>query len=302
MTKIFYDLEEVIIYIDNIILFTKTTFHHHLQRLALVLERIQSQNLHVHVEETFLATNKVDYLGYTITSKGIKPQKQRIMSILALAEPENKRQLRSFFVIVNFYCQLWYHQSHIITPLAAITSDKAKWVWVTEQKKAFKEICNTIAHQVLLTYPDFSKPFDIFTDASDYQLGAVIAQEPWPIAFYSRKLNPAQRNCKTMEKELLSIVETAQNYIHIILGGQCTFHCDQNNLGFQNFKSERVRRWRATLEEFQYSFVYCPGKDNCIADMLSRYPITSADTSTYEEVTTLQDSSFPATFERITQS
>jgi hypothetical protein len=56
------------------------------------------------------------------------------------------------------------------------------------------------------------------------------------------------------------------------------------------------------LEEFQYSFVYCPGKDSCIADMLSQYPITSVDTSTYEEVTTLQDSLFPATFERIAQS
>jgi hypothetical protein len=77
MTKIFYDFEDVIVYIDNIILFTN--FHHHLQRLALVLERIQSQNLHVHVEETFLATNQVYYSGYTLTSKGIKPQKQKIM-------------------------------------------------------------------------------------------------------------------------------------------------------------------------------------------------------------------------------
>jgi hypothetical protein len=59
----FYEFEDIIVYIDNIILFTKTTFHHHLQRLALVLERIQSQNLHVHIEETFLATNQVDYLG-----------------------------------------------------------------------------------------------------------------------------------------------------------------------------------------------------------------------------------------------
>jgi hypothetical protein len=168
MTKIFYDFEDVIVYIDKIILFTKTTLHHHLQRLALVLERIKSQNLHVDVEETFLATNQVDYLGYTLTSKEIKPQKQKIMSILELAEPKNKRQLRSFLGFVNFYRHLCYHRSHIITPLAAITSNKAKWVWGPEQKKAFKEIRNKIAHQVLLRYPDFSKPFDIFTDASDY--------------------------------------------------------------------------------------------------------------------------------------
>jgi hypothetical protein len=147
-----------------------------------------------------LATNQVEYLGYTLTSKEIKPWKQKIMSILALAEPNNKRQLRSFLGFVNFYRQLWYHRSHIITLLVAITSDKAKCVWGPEQKKAFKEIRNTVAHQVLLKYPDFSKPFDIFIDASDYQIGAVIAQESWPIAFYSRKLNPAQRNYTTMEK------------------------------------------------------------------------------------------------------
>jgi hypothetical protein len=58
-------------FIDNVIIFTKNTFYYHLQRLDLVLERIQSQNPHVHVEETFLAT---DYLGYTLTSNRIKPQ------------------------------------------------------------------------------------------------------------------------------------------------------------------------------------------------------------------------------------
>jgi hypothetical protein len=92
----------------------------------LVLDHIQSQNLHVHVEETFLSTNQVDYLGYTLTSKGMKLQQQKIISILAIAEPKSKSQLQSFVGFVNFYRQLWYHQSHIITPLAAITSDKAK--------------------------------------------------------------------------------------------------------------------------------------------------------------------------------
>jgi hypothetical protein len=121
--------------------------------------------------------------------------------------------------------------------------------------KAFKEIRNTIAHQVFLRYPDFSKPFDIFTDASDYRLGAVFAQESWPITFYSRKLNLAQRNYTTMEKELLSIVETAQHYRRIFLGRHCAFHGDHKNFGFQNVKSEQVHhRWHDTLEEFQYSF------------------------------------------------
>ena len=71
MQKTFFDFDDVIVYIDNIILYTKHSFDHHLQRLELVLSRIRSQNLHVHVKETFLAVQSVDYLGYTLTTKGV---------------------------------------------------------------------------------------------------------------------------------------------------------------------------------------------------------------------------------------
>jgi RNase H-like domain found in reverse transcriptase len=80
---------------------------------------------------------------------------------------------------VNF----WYHCSHIIAPLAALTSNKAKWKWGPEKQQAFQYIRNTIARQVLLKYPDFIKPFDIYTNASDSQLGAVISQDSSPVAF-----------------------------------------------------------------------------------------------------------------------
>jgi RNase H-like domain found in reverse transcriptase len=105
-----------------------------------------------------------------------------------------------------------------------------------------------------------------------------------------------------MEKELLSIVKTSQQYRHILLGSHCNFFCDQKNLGFNNFKSERVRCWYATLEEFDYSFTYCPSKTNIIADMLSCYPMTTVTTSKYEEIMTIEENSFPATTKRIKES
>jgi len=109
MTKTFYDFEDVIVHIDNILLFTKKDFKHHLQRIDAVLDRIRSQNLHIHVEETFLAAKQVDYLGYTLTTTGVKPQYKKIVSILAFDVPKTKKQLRSFLGFVNFYRQLWYH-------------------------------------------------------------------------------------------------------------------------------------------------------------------------------------------------
>jgi hypothetical protein len=148
MTKTFYDFEDVIVYIDNIILLTKLSSQHHVQCLILVLHRIKPQNLHVHIKKTLLATNQVEYLSYTLSSKGIKPQKQKILAVLAFAEPKNKQQLRSFLGLVNFYQQLWYHCSHIISPLTVITSEKAKWSWGLDQNKAFKDFRITIASKI----------------------------------------------------------------------------------------------------------------------------------------------------------
>ena len=82
MTTIFNDMIYLMIYIDNIILYTKKDFDHHLQRLEQVLLRLQENDLHVHVEGTSLASKKVNYLGFTITHKGIQPQINKIIPIL----------------------------------------------------------------------------------------------------------------------------------------------------------------------------------------------------------------------------
>ena len=73
MNELFGDLPDVIVYVDNILLFTKENFAHHLKRLQMVLEIITLNNLHVHIEKTFLASKKIDYLGYTLITKEIMP-------------------------------------------------------------------------------------------------------------------------------------------------------------------------------------------------------------------------------------
>ena len=87
-----------------------------------------------------------------------------------------------------------------------------------------------MSRQILLRYPDVTKPFTVYIDASDYQRGGVIMQKNIPIAFYSRKLNSAQQNYTTMEKELLSVVETAVCHRNILLGFKVHFHSYHKNL------------------------------------------------------------------------
>ena len=109
-----------------------------------------------------------------------------------------------------------------------------------------------VCQETLLNYPDWSKPFDIHTDASDYQLGAVISQDKKPIAFFSRKLNSAQRNYTTTEKELLSIVECVKEFRNILFGYKINVFSDHKNLvhAATMSQSQRVMRWRLILEEF----------------------------------------------------
>ena len=104
-----------------------------------------------------------------------------------------------------------------------------------------------IGHEVLLAYPDFNAPFEIHTDALKLQIGAVISQKGKPITFYSRKMNSAQHNYTTSEKELLSVVATLKEFRNILLGHHITVYNDHKNLTHKTFNTERVMRWRLII-------------------------------------------------------
>jgi len=136
-----------------------------------------------------------------------------------------------------------------------------------------------IAKETLLAYPNFNKPFQIYTDASHYQLGAVVSQEGKPIAFYSRKLNPAQTRYTTMERELLSIVKTLKELRNILLGQQIEVFTDHNNLVCKHFNTERVMQWWLLFEEFGPKLTNVKGMNNAVADALSRLDIAEEEFS-----------------------
>ena len=144
--------------------------------------------------------------------------------------------------------------------------------WTEVHETSFREIKKIIARETLLSFPDFNKPFEIHTDASKIQLGGIISQNGKPIAFYSRKLNPAQTRYTTTERELLSIVETLKEFRNILLGQEIVIHTDHQNLIHNSFTSDRVMRWRLYLEEYSPQIKYIKGEENATADAISRLP------------------------------
>jgi RNase H-like domain found in reverse transcriptase/Integrase zinc binding domain len=167
---------------------------------------------------------------------------------------------------------MWPQKLHFLVPLSSLTSAKAKWDWTKECQNAFEDMKTLITKETLLIYPNFKKPFEINTNASKAQLGACISQEGRPVAFYSRKLNLAQIQFTTTERELLPIVETLKEFRNILLGQQIVVHTDHANLTFKHFNSDRVMRWRLFIEEYSPDLQYIKGEHNIVADALGCLP------------------------------
>jgi hypothetical protein len=124
---------------------------------------------------------------------------------------------------------------------------------------------------VVLAYPDFTQPFDIYTDASTKQLGAVITQEDWPIAFFSRKLSGAQSKYTLTKLELLAIVETLKEFKVMLWEQRINAYTDHKNLTIDGLglTSDRVTRWRIILDEYAPKIIYIKGIHNTVPDAIS---------------------------------
>ena len=270
MNELFAGFEYVRAYIDDLLVISNGTFDDHLNKLDKVFMKLQKAGFKVNAEKSFFAKDELEYLGFKITRTGIMPLPDKVQAIKNIAVPTTKKQLRSFIGIINYYRDMWIHRSEVLSPLTSMTSKQAKWNWDAKCQKAFQEIKRIVSRETLLAYPNFNETFEIHTDASKQQLGAVISQNKQPIAFYSRKLNSAQVNYTTTERELLSIVETLKEFRNILLGQKIKVYTDHKSLTYKTFNTERVMRWRLILEEYGPELIYIQGNKNIVADALSR--------------------------------
>jgi hypothetical protein len=161
---------------------------------------------------------------------------------------------------------------------------KKPWQWDSIHQEAFDNVKKPITKEVVLAYPDFTKPFDIYTDASTKQLGAVITQDNRPIAFFSRKLSGAQSKCTVTELELLTIVETLKEFKGLLWGQRLNVYTDHKNLTQEGLglTSDRVTHWRILLEEYSPEIIYIKGIHNTVADAISQLDYDPKVNSTNE--------------------
>jgi hypothetical protein len=284
MLDLMETLEYVQAYLDDLLCIYRSSLEDHLEKLEEVLMRLCNAGLKVNAAKWTFCALEIKYLGYILTRDGIKPQSNKVQAILAIQLPTNVKQLRHFLGMVQYYRDLWARWSKMLAPLASLVGEcgqtkitraketnRVPWHWDEVHQRAFDHIKATIAREVVLAYPDFSKVFEIYADTSSKQLGAVITQENKPIVFFSWKLSTTQCKYSITKIELLAIVETFQEFEGMLWGQFIKVYTDHANLirDALSMTLDRVHRWRLFLEEYGPKIVYIKGIHNTIADAIS---------------------------------
>lgn len=273
------------VYIDDVIVIGNT-LQEHLENLKIVLETLQEANLKVQLDKSEFLQKSVECLGYIITDEGIKPNIKKIESIQKYSEPGNLNQLRGFLGMIRLrrFIKDFAKIEKPLTKILIGEGDKSvKTIKLDlEARECFENMNQILFSSDILTYPDFSKPFLLTTDASDYALGAVLSQgesgKDRPIHFASRTLNKTEEAYSATEKELLAIVWALKTFRTYMYGQKVKIYSDHQPLTY-NFSSKTTNRklmnWRNFIEEHDYEIIYKPGKNNVVADALSRIQIHS---------------------------
>ncbi len=194
------------------------------------------------------------------------------------------KELRHFLGMVQYCRGMWVKHSEMLAPLSDLVGEcgetkttrknklkKTPWHWDSIYQIAFDNVKATIIKEVVLAYPDFLKPFEIYTNASTKQLGAAITQENRPIAFFSWKLSGVQSKYTITKLELLAIVETLKEFNGMLWGQWINVYTNHKNLTQDGLglTSNRVTHWRILLEEYAPKIIYIKGIHNTVSDAIS---------------------------------
>lgn len=279
------------IYLDDCIIYSHD-LESHVKKLELVFSKLREANLKLQPDKCEFLRREVAYLGHVITDNGVSPNPEKVKAISQFPTPKTAKDIKSFLGLTGYYRRFIENFSHITKPLTSLLKKDVIFNWSNEQEQAFNTLKQKLISAPLLQYPDFTLPFVVTTDASNYAVGAVLSQgeigKDKPIAYASRTLNKQEGNYSTTEKELLAIIFAINTFRPYLYGYKFKIVTDHRPLTWLfNAKDPggRLLRWRLKLEEYEYEIIYKPGKINCNADALSRYPVNAVTHSKLNKAT-----------------
>jgi len=268
---------QCLVYIDDVLIFSKS-FDQHLLDIDEVLARFTYAGLKLKPSKCLFANDQVEYLGFTISSKGIQISNKKIEAVLNVKPPETNKILFSFLCSMNYYRSLIPRFGELTASLYKLAESKTrKCNWSKDTLEKFNKLKLALTSAPILAFPDFGRPFYIQTDASQVALSGVLLQEHngifRPVAFASRKLTDTETRYSATEREMLGINYAYEQFFNTVYGRKIIFYTDHKPL----VTSEKLKNPMGRLANMffkltgvDYTIRHIKGEENHLPDFLSR--------------------------------
>ena len=281
-------------YIDDLLIASSNP-EEHKYHLRLVLERLNEHGIIINPAKCVFGVNHLEFLGHQVDSQGIRPLEEKVQVIHDFPQPTTQCKLREFLGLINFYHRFIPGCADLLHPLNALLSSSnngpKSLPWSDEAIVAFTAMKEALAKATLLSHPKPEAPTNIVTDASDIAVGAVLQQQienQWcPIAYFSRKLKPAETRYSTFDRELLAIYLAIKHFRHFVEGRIFHVLIDHKPLVFalsthSDTYTPRQIRHLDYISQFTNDIRHIKGANNPAADALSRIEINALQASESE--------------------
>ena len=297
----------VLVFLDDILVYSSTLKEHELH-LRTVLRRLREQKLYAKWSKCTFARQEVEFLGHFVGRAGVRMVEGKVAAVQRWPTPTTQREVEQFVGLAGFYRRFIADFSKIAAPLSELCGTlkhsagtggaarrappQKRFYWGEEQQKAFEALKRAVTTAPCLAIPDPQREFLVHTDSSGYATGAVLMQQfesgLRPIAFLSKKMTPAERRYPVHEQELLAILNALKAWRHYLGGRHFTVLTDHQSLQYVEssaMATPRQMRWAAWLSEFDFSIRYGRGKDNVVADALSRSSMSKPEADDAQALT-----------------
>ena len=280
MRLLFDNCKNVVVYMDDLCIFSKSMTEHEAD-LRRVFEILRTNTLYARKIKCEFAKKSVKFLGHEISGEGLLVDSTKVRAIEERKPPTNRKELLSFLGLCGYYRKFISNYAHMILPMSNLVKEDSVWEWKEPQQRAFTQLKVALQQAPVLQLPDYTKPFRVTTDASGYCCGAVLSQDgvegdDLPIAFLSKRFGKHEENWPAHEKELFAIVQALKKWRHYLHGNHFDIYTD-NSVCVWFMKtpvlSAKLARWTDFFSQFDFTLHHRPGKENVVADALSRPPV-----------------------------
>jgi hypothetical protein len=287
MDSILGDLDFVSCYLDDVLICSRKA-EDHLAHVTQVLERLQQHRLIARETKCSFFMSQINFLGFVFSQHGRAVDSSKTAALCLLPPPDTVHELQRWLGAVNYYSPFIPHFADLTAPLTdllrghpekAQRKSKARLPWRPEHQAAFEAVREALARPPLLRLFDPALPCVVSADCSRVAIGGVLEQEEnglrRPVAYYSRKLSPAEQRYTTRERECLAVKHCLLVWRHYLLGAPFTVRSDHESLKWlqtQNVDtlSDRLLRWLEYFSLFDFRQEYIPGDTNVLPDHFSR--------------------------------